>query len=156
MSSLRERVKGLLYIIENPTQFLTPVGVSEENGVRYIWTRTDFDYMKSFVEKNTRVHLQSLYVDLKKILSEGTYNTWMVDTVEAAIKNVDSLLENTRRGIYARYYDNDSALAATLLIDKAHINIEVPARVRMDSWYYFVEVLDCIHLDLVRVLPRDD
>ncbi len=155
MTALRERIKSLLDIIENPTQILTPVGISEGNGVRYDWTRTDFEYMKSFVEKNTRVYLQSLYVDLKKILSEGTYNTWMADTVTAAIKNVDRLRENLSRGISARYEENNTSLAATLLVDKAHINIEVPACVRMGSWYYFVEVLDCVYEDLVRILPSD-
>jgi hypothetical protein len=111
--------------------------------------------MKSFVEKNTRVHLMSLYMDLKKILSEGTYNTWMADTVTAAIKNVDDLRENVSRGINARYYDNDTTLAANLLVDKAHINIEVPACVRSGSWEYFLEVLDCVYEDLVRILPHD-
>ncbi len=155
MTSLRERVKSLLDIIENPTQVLTPVGLGEENGVRYDWTRTDFDYMKSFVEKNTRVHLMSLYMDLKKILAEGTYNTWMADTVTAAIKNVDRLREHINRGIYARYEENNTSLAASLLVDKAHINVEGPACIRMESWYYFVEVLDCIYEDLVRIMPSD-
>lgn len=154
MSSLRERVKTILNLIEDPTQALLPVGESEENGGLYVWNREDFEYMKSFVEKNTRVHLQHLYVDLKKILSEGTYNTWMADTVTAAIKNVDTLRESINRGISARYEENNTALAATLLVDKAHINIEVPACVRESSWLYLVEVLDCVYEDLEQLIPQ--
>lgn len=130
---------------------LTPVGLSiYDNGTRYEWTRTDFNYMKSFVEKNTRVHLQHLYVDLKKIHGEGTYNTWMTDTVAAAIKNVGALKDTIYAGIQSRYY----GIGTGELVDKAHINIEVPACVHIGSWESLYEVIEYIYDELERLIPQ--
>jgi hypothetical protein len=156
MNSLRSKVKSLLDLIENPTQMLTPVGLSiYEDGTRYEWSRTDFDYMKSFVEKNTRVHLQHLYVDLKKIYVEGTYNTWMTDTIGAAIKNVGSLKDSIHTGIQSRYYRSSQMDTSTAeLVDKAKINIEVPASVHLESWESLHEVLDYIYDELERLIPE--
>jgi hypothetical protein len=154
MSSLRSKVKSLLDLIENPTQMLTPIGLSTyENGNRYEWSRNDFDYHKSFVEKNVRVHLQHLYVDLKKIYEEGTYNTWMTDTVTAAIQNVGSLKVSIYAGIQSRYYGS-SGMGTAELIDKAKINIEVPACVHIESWENLHEVLDYIYDELGRLIPE--
>ena len=130
---------------------LTPVGISMcDNGTRYEWTRTDFDYMKSFVDKNTRVHLQHLYIDLKKIYEEGTYNTWMADTVAAAIKNVGTLKDSIYAGIQSRYYGSGTGE----LLDKAKINIEVPACVRLVSWESLHEVLDYMYDELELLIPQ--
>ena len=154
MPSLRSNVKSLLDLIENPMLMLTPVGLSiYENGTRYEWSQADLDYLKSFVDKNTRVHLQHLYVDLKKIYEEGTYNTWMTDTIGAAIQNVGSLKESIYAGIQSRYYGS-SRMGTEELVDKAKINIEVPACVHKESWENLHEVLDHIYAELQRLIPE--
>ncbi len=155
MPSLRSNVKSLLDLIENPMLMLTPVGLSiYENGTRYEWSQMDLDYLKSFVDKNTRVHLQHLYVDLKKIYEEGTYNTWMTDTVEAAIQNVGSLKDSIYAGIQSRYYGSSWLPMRAELVDKAKINIEVPACVHKESWESLHEVLDHIYAELQRLIPE--
>lgn len=154
MSSLRSKIKSLLDIIDDPLTISIPLGVSMyEDGTSYSWSRADFDYHKSFVEKSVRVHLQHLYVDLKKIHSEGTYNTWMADTVTFAIKNIESLTQTLIGGIRGRYADGDPVLAAGL-VDKAKINIEVPACVHESSWNSLVEVLDSVHQGLQHLIPE--
>jgi hypothetical protein len=154
MSSLRSKVKSLVDLIENPMQMLTPIGLSiYENGTRYEWSQADLDYLKSFVDKNTRVHLQHLYVDLKKIYEEGTYNTWMTDTVVAAIQNVGALKDSIHAGIQSRYY-GCSCIGTAELVDKARINIEVPACVHKESWENLLEVLRYIYEELGRLIPE--
>jgi hypothetical protein len=140
-------------LIQNPTQCLVPSLVSVyEDGTRYLWAKKDCEYMNSFVEKNIQVRLKELWVDLKKIHDEGTYNTWMIDTVAAAKTNVSAMKKGIEEGIQVRYYSAAGSDAG--LIDKARICAEVPASVKKGCWELLAEVLTVIVEDLENLIPQ--
>ena len=96
--------------------------------------------------------MKQLWIDIKKIRDEWTYNTWMIDTVAAAKTNVSRLKEGIEEGIQVRYYG--AAGSADGLIDKAKINCVVPACVKEECWGYLVEVYDVILEDLEGLIPQ--
>ena len=70
--TLRGLVTDVINVIDDPMDCLSPFGISiYPDGTRYEWSKKDFDFMKSFVEKNVKVHLQSVWMDLKKIRDIG-------------------------------------------------------------------------------------
>ena len=153
--SLRSRASELMDLIMNPMRCIVPLGMSNyADGTRYMWTKKDLEFMSSFVEKNIQVRLKELWVDLKKICDEGTYNTWMIDTVLIAKENVERIQKSIEEGVQVRYY---GALGSEEgLIDKAKIAAEVPASVREQSWEAFAEVLSVIADHLDNLIPPFD
>lgn len=155
MFSLRSKADSIMDLIQDPMQCLTPAMMSIlDNGTRYLWDKKDCEYMNSFVEKNVQVHMKLLWIDLKKIREEGTYNTWMIDTVAAAKTNVSRLKECIEEGIQVRYYG--AAGSADGLIDKAKINMVVPACVKEGCWEHLAEVLSVILDDLDGLIPQPE
>lgn len=147
------KTQRIMDLIQDPMLCLTPPLTSiYVDGTCYLWEKKDCEYMNSFIEKNIRVQLKELWIDLKKIHGEATYNTWMADTVGAAIGNVRRLKEGIEEGIQVRYYGAQGSDAG--LIDKAHIFMEVPACVKGDCWEMLAEVLTVILEGLENLIPQ--
>jgi hypothetical protein len=151
--TLSSKTQSIMDLIQDPMSCLTPPLMNiYADGTQYLWEKKDIEYMNSFIEKNIRVQLKELWIDLKKIHDEGTYNTWMTDTVTAAIGNVRRLKERIEEGIQVRYYDAQGSVEG--LIDKARISMEVPAGVKGGCWELLAEVLTVILEDLEALIPQ--
>lgn len=152
--SLRSKTDSIMNLIQDPLQCLVPALMSTlDDGTRYLWSKKDIEYMNSFVLKNIQVQMKEVWIDMKKIRDEGTYNSWMIDTVAAAKDNVRRLKDGIEEGIQVRYYGATGTVDG--LIDKAKICMEVPACVKEECWGYLVEVYDVVLEDLEGLIPQN-
>lgn len=155
MSSLRSKANSIMDLIQDPMVCLVPSLTSIlDDGTHYLWDKKDIEYMNSFILKNIQVQMKFLWLDIKKIYDEGTYNTWMIDTVAMAKTNVRCLKNSIEEGIQVRYHNASGSTDG--LIDKAKINCVVPACVKEGCWAHLAEVLSVILEGLDDFIPQPE